>query len=277
MNLREEIALFEKRLNCRAAFHDLTGEITALAEPEELPLHHLAPGCEAMRSRSRECYERCVHCDTRLIQPHLAAGRPFRKLCHAGVFELVFPLMKFGAPAGVMFLGVFRAPGNVLPEVFQPPGKEGAPPEQELPADLIWFGALFADSIRRRLEEIPGKAPRGGRGEQIRWWMERYFRSPEASLEKLAAELGLSVSRTSQLLRQEFGQSFPTLLNRYRLDCAAGILEHSLLTVEEVAKMTGYRSANYLHRKFSGRFGLTPEEWRRKSSRRNSRKGENIP
>ena len=123
MNLREEIAVFEKRLGCRVAFHDLTGEITALAEPEELPLHHLAPCCEEMRSRNRECYERCVQCDTRLIQPHLAAGRPFRKLCHAGFFEAVFPLMKFGAPAGVMFLGVFRPPEGALPEVFQPPEK----------------------------------------------------------------------------------------------------------------------------------------------------------
>ncbi|UKI33422.1 MAG: PocR ligand-binding domain-containing protein [Lentisphaeria bacterium] len=141
------------------AFHDLTGEITALAEPEELPLHHLAPCCEEMRSRNRECYERCVQCDTRLIQPHLAAGRPFRKLCHAGFFEAVFPLMKFGAPAGVMFLGVFRPPEGALPEVFQPPEKVVFPPEQEPPEDLIWFGSLFADSIRRRLEEIPGDGP----------------------------------------------------------------------------------------------------------------------
>lgn len=270
MNLREEIAVFEKRLSCRVAFHDLTGEITALAEPEELPLHHLAPCCEEMRSRNRECYERCVQCDTRLIQPHLAAGRPFRKLCHAGFFEAVFPLMKFGAPAGVMFLGVFRPPEGALPEVFQPPEKVVFPPEQEPPEDLIWFGSLFADSIRRRLEEIPGDGPRGGRGEQIRWWMERYFRSPEASQENLAAELGLSVSRTSQLLRREFGRTFPELLNRYRLDCAAGILERSLLTVEEVAKMTGYRSANYLHRQFLRRFGRTPEAWRRHAGKANA-------
>ena len=247
MNLREEIAVFEKRLSCRVAFHDLTGEITALAEPEELPLHHLAPCCEEMRSRNRECYERCVQCDTRLIQPHLAAGRPFRKLCHAGFFEAV-----------------------LLPEVFQPPEKVVFPPELEPPEDLIWFGSLFADSIRRRLEEIPGNGPRGGRGEQIRWWMERYFRSPEASQENLAAELGLSVSRTSQLLRREFGRTFPELLNRYRLDCAAGILERSLLTVEEVAKMTGYRSANYLHRQFLRRFGRTPEAWRRHAGKANA-------
>ena len=100
--------------------------------------------------------------------------------------------------------------------------------------------------------------------------MERYFRSPEASQENLAAELGLSVSRTSQLLRREFGRTFPELLNRYRLDCAAGILERSLLTVEEVAKMTGYRSANYLHRQFLRRFGRTPEAWRRHAGKANA-------
>ena len=97
--------------------------------------------------------------------------------------------------------------------------------------------------------------------------MERYFRSPGVSLENLAAELGLSVSRTSQLLRREFGRTFPELLNRYRLDCAAGILERSLLTVDEVAKMAGYRSANYLHRQFLKRFRMTPEEWRRRSGK----------
>ena len=34
-----------------------------------------------------------------------------------------------------------------------------------------------------------------------------------------------------------------------------------------VAKMAGYRSANYLHRQFLKRFRMTPEEWRRRSGK----------
>ncbi len=258
MDLLQEISLFERRLGCRAAFHDFTGDITRLAEEGELPLHHRHPACEEMRSEPG-CYEHCLHCDVRLTGKQIAFGRPFRKLCHAGLLEIVFPLLKFGAPAGVLFLGVYRPSPGLIPEMKQPHLHTPlASPAEEMPEELCWFGELFAESIRRRLEAHPETGRRDGRKERIHWWFERNFRRPEAALAELAAELGVGESRAGRLLKEEYNQSFPELLNEFRLRCAKEILSRSRLPVAEVAALTGYRSANYLFRQYRKRFGVTP-------------------
>lgn len=50
MTLLEEIACFERQFHCCLAFHDRTGELTALAGGK-LALHHANRICEKVRSR----------------------------------------------------------------------------------------------------------------------------------------------------------------------------------------------------------------------------------
>lgn len=109
MDFLKQIALFERKLDCRLCFHDFSGELTALAGRETLPLHHTNPYCEAVRSFSPERYAECLKCDTGRVFELLRNGFPFSKKCHAGFLEYVFPLFKFRRLAGAMFLGIFRS------------------------------------------------------------------------------------------------------------------------------------------------------------------------
>ena len=154
MNFLKQIALFERKMNCRLCFHDFSGELTALAGKELLPLHHTNPYCEAVRSFSPERYAECLKCDTRHVVELLRNGFPFCKKCHAGFLEHVFPLFKFRRLAGAMFLGVFPSGEKTewIPPLRPPPGM----PEEE---ELLFFGKLFADAIGRELERLPENCP----------------------------------------------------------------------------------------------------------------------
>lgn len=257
MDFLKQIAMFERKLNCRLCFHDFSGELTALAGREALPLHHTNPYCEAVRSFSPERYAECLKCDTGRVVELLRNGFPFCKKCHAGFLEYVFPLFKFRRLAGAMFLGVFRSGEKTewVPPLRPPPGT----PEEE---ELLFFGKLFADSIGKELERLPENCPRGKRREQIHLWFVHNFRKPDVSLGDLAANLGLSESRTGQLLREDGGAAFPERLRGYRLQCAKEILLNSALPVNRIAELCGFRSANYLHRSFRRAEGSTPEAWR---------------
>lgn len=78
MTLLEEIACFERQFHCCLAFHDRTGELTALAGGK-LALHHANRICEKVRSADASSYRRCVADDTRE-----GAGACRVKRCHAG-------------------------------------------------------------------------------------------------------------------------------------------------------------------------------------------------
>ncbi len=97
---------------------------------------------------------------------------------------------------------------------------------------------------------------------RIHLWFVHNFRNPEVSLGDLAANLGLSESRTGQLLREDDGPPFPERLRGYRLQCAKEILLNSELPVNRIAELCGFRSANYLHRCFRRAEGSAPEAWR---------------
>ena len=258
MDLCQEIECFEKRLNCSLAFHDFYGELSGLAAPGRLALHHENRFCEKVRSADAATYAKCCSCDTEQIFQKIMEGRPFWKVCHAGFREAVFPILKNGHPSGVMFAGVF-ASAEETASVWTPPEV----PDKEAEEDLLFWGGLFAEHIRFALEQLPEGAVLSGRDDRIRNWFNQNFRRQDCSLRDLAAALGLSESRTSHILKEELGGSFPELLSRYRLECAKQILQHSRLTIEATARMAGFRSANYLHRCFRKFFGFTPEEFRK--------------
>lgn len=257
MDLCRKIEYFERKMNCSLAFHDFYGELTALAAPGRLALHHENHFCEKVRSVNAASYGKCCFCDTEQIFQKILAGRPFWKVCHAGFKEAVFPIMKNGHPSGVMFAGVFAAPSeNDFPR------KICEIPQKQAPEDLLFWGELFAGYIRLELERTPGTATQTTRKDRMVNWFIQHFREQDCSLGALAEKLNLSESRTSHILKEELGGSFPELLNRYRLECVKQILLHSALTIDAAARMAGFRSANYLHRCFRKYEGMTPETFR---------------
>ena len=84
------------------------------------------------------------------------------------------------------------------------------------------------------------------------------------SVNRLAEETGLSVSRFSVLYRQRFGTSPMDDLIQMRLTHAKRLLLSSSMTLHEIALQCGFQSESYFCRLFKARLGLTPTEYKRR-------------
>ena len=59
------------------------------------------------------------------------------------------------------------------------------------------------------------------------------------------------------------GRGIGAELTRKRLEYVCDRLVNSDMTVTEIAKVTGYKTRNYLHRVFHSEFGMTPTQYRK--------------
>ncbi|MCK9543386.1 MAG: AraC family transcriptional regulator, partial [Novosphingobium sp.] len=86
-------------------------------------------------------------------------------------------------------------------------------------------------------------------------------RHPDHSLERIAAESGLSPHKLRRLLRGE-GTSIATLRQNVRRDRAFRLLSGSNATIEAIADELGYREARSFTRAFRQWTGQSPSAWR---------------
>ncbi|WP_168120197.1 helix-turn-helix domain-containing protein [Paenibacillus sp. HB172176] len=84
----------------------------------------------------------------------------------------------------------------------------------------------------------------------------------QLSLEELAEDAGLSVSRLSHLFKQETGSSILDTLNGMRLDQAAMLMTHAGRTATEAAFDVGFQSYNHFAALFRRRFNRSPSRYR---------------
>ena len=74
----------------------------------------------------------------------------------------------------------------------------------------------------------------------------------------LADRCDLSVGRFCHLFKQQIGVSVWQYANMQRFAEAARLLEHTALTVKEIAFRVGYLDTSHFSRSFKQRFGLSP-------------------
>ncbi len=83
------------------------------------------------------------------------------------------------------------------------------------------------------------------------------------TLDDLARRCGLSRSRLAELFRQQVGIAPLAFLENQRLRRAKELLEHTSLSLEEIAGQAGFSSPFYLSLRFKKHFGLSPRDYRR--------------
>lgn len=258
--------------------HDYTGgALTDILGHDTL--NHLGSFCSLAKRKSGGGERRCIACDSGLVQSRLVdSGTVFVKKCHAGACELVLPIRHNGAPAGVLFMGPFRWPAEEpLPDsaLVQPAGSGGSGsvgtalaglPEIDASrlGDIAPPALLLVSHIERCLSAGMLMRDVEGRGYELR--IRDFLRARSAGpvrLCDLARHLHLSESRTSQVVREKFGATFPHLLAEHRLTHAENLLMESHLTIASVARSVGFDDVAYFHRVFKQRTGTTPARYRR--------------
>jgi len=135
--------------------------------------------------------------------------------------------------------------------------------------DRLTGDTLFL-ALARRLGRVYGGADRrldDGwlHPKALRRVLDRLRAEPhQTSLGALAQDAGLSVSAFVRGFRGSVGKTPMAFALDVRLDQAAQALRASEMTIEQIARQTGFASASHLVYAFRGRHGLTPGLWRQR-------------
>jgi AraC-like DNA-binding protein len=84
----------------------------------------------------------------------------------------------------------------------------------------------------------------------------------ETSIDTLAAEVGLSLSRLGFLFRLETGASPGAYLHKLRMERARLLLESTSLAVADVMRQVGLSDPSHFARDFRNAHGLSPRAYR---------------
>ncbi|SMO71292.1 response regulator transcription factor [Melghirimyces algeriensis] len=135
---------------------------------------------------------------------------------------------------------------------------------------LLFVYALLdgAEEQRQRGESDP--VERGIR------WMEKEFHRPDLSLEQVANHVKRNPSYFSHLLSQQKQVSFRHLLRSIRVRHARRLLETTTLSIQEVARQSGFSHANTFSRIFKKMTGHSPRNYRDQIKNQSSKEKEDL-
>ncbi len=97
--------------------------------------------------------------------------------------------------------------------------------------------------------------------EQAKNCIESEYMSSALTVNALAKRLHLNRSYFSTAFRNYAGVSPQEYLNAYRLERAAQLLQHSDMSVAQIAMATGYADFCNFSRMFKRRFGISPSQY----------------
>jgi AraC-like DNA-binding protein len=118
--------------------------------------------------------------------------------------------------------------------------------------------------LDRHAEELLAKYPHEDTLiERLRTIIKEQLNGGDASLERVAGQLGMS-GRTLQRKLRDHRTSHQELLDQMRKDLAMRYLREPEMAICEVAYLLGFSESSALHRAFKRWTGMTPSEYRRR-------------
>ena len=91
-------------------------------------------------------------------------------------------------------------------------------------------------------------------------YIEEHYR--DGGLSELAGQLHYDFYWLSKEIKKITGKTYTELLQEKRLNQAAYLLEHTTMSVADIAVAVGYDNISYFHRIFGRRYGMTPRQYR---------------
>jgi AraC-like DNA-binding protein len=277
--LLNAVKAFEKSFQCHLSVHDYTGILQKYLP--ELPFYHLNPFCTILKYKADELTPRCIAFDRNSVQNRLSENpEAFLKLCHCGITEIVIPIFINEEISGALFVGPYKWDTSRVPADFlRSREKKLAKPDlnkmmQTVPPlssstakNVMALGTTLAICMEKIILGQISKNEFGGlsRKDKIQAYITRFFRN-NISLQDLASHLGLCESRTSQLVKHYFSESFPELLMDKRLEHAESLLLNSTFKLETIADYSGFNDSSYFFRAFKKKFGISPGIYRRNNA-----------
>ena len=118
-------------------------------------------------------------------------------------------------------------------------------------------------------EKAEPKEDTSGYSQPVRMAIEhfkRYYYEKQLSINQIADTVHLSPSRFRAVFQQEVGCSPKQYLSTLRLREAEHLLRTTYMKSDEIADATGYQNGNYFRKIFQKKYGMTPKEFRQRST-----------
>lgn len=152
--------------------------------------------------------------------------------------------------------------------LLRPPMEEALASLAETRGDLMRISLLYRifhlmESGSRRM--VPVWRPDESEDpflSRVQMYVARNFAREGASVEEMAAGLGMSRNQLCRRMQQASGTTPGQLLRDYRMESAKELLANTMLPVQQVAASVGYQDPLTFSRAFRNHVGTSPRDYR---------------
>ena len=228
---------------------------------------HSCAYCQAVK-RTPEGKRLCHHTD--VVEAAAEARRirrPFLRHCHAGVSEVIVPVLNGSELVAVIFVGqVFSRPNAGLTAIPATARKRVPVVHPKRLMAIATLVDLFFRTNRVIVESLtdlnrPSQFGPRKLMETLNWLQPQLCSN--ISVTQAARHAGISVSHFEHLFKLHMGVSLSEWRRLQRLRSAKHLLTETNLKVREIAAQVGYHDAAYFHRLFKQAEGISPQAFRK--------------
>ena len=226
--------------------------------------HHRGPVCESMKNTIRfKCDVDCVKKgDTHI----LTSKRPFTKTCHAGLCELVVPVMSPTGCEGFFFLGpALLSKQNIKykkygSEYIKIPKYDKDKFESVEKLLTVFADFLMVENEKMAINDITSSVD----NDRIKIAADFISKNMKERIKayELAKECGLSEWYFLHLFKRTTGLPVSVYIKKVKLERAKTLLSSTTLKISSIIKETGYVNENNFFIAFKKYTGLTPRNYR---------------
>lgn len=241
---------------------------------ENLPEYqsfHCTYFCKKIKSR-KGLIKKCSYNDCVIVMRRCEEIRvPFLNKCHAGVTELIVPILLNNTLDGAIFFGPFiddtskcvhRFAKNEYVQLKHFDQKLADAVKNIFSALVVFILESKEKIIRKQIAEKAGNKKIQSSLEYI----NANFKKP-ISASDAARESCLSVSRFIHLIKEECGIGFSEYLTARRIEEAKQMLVETDMKIFNIASYCGYAGQSYFGLVFKKATGMSPAGYRRKFKR----------
>lgn len=239
---------------------------------------HTNPYCLFLK-RNTKILEKCIDCQQKVFE-HCKNGE-FEGICHAGVFEYIYPFKRKDKIIGFISVTGYQATNPTINDTFSNlcstyniSSKELAdnyygnlktniPPKSKIDA-LLKPLCYMLEIAYSQSPDITKEQSKGTNFySKILYYLNQNHCS-QISVDDICRELYCSKSYVSHIFKKYNGKTIKEYLNTIRIKDAQTLLTNSNLNMTQIALSLGFTNSNYFAITFKNHTGISPTEYRKK-------------
>lgn len=281
-NIRDILGAAARLSRAKVCLYDTSGYLAGVgkAKPEDFDLQrHTCDFCFAVRALPGG-RETCILSDVyEGVELAFANRAPVFHTCHAGLTEIIVPILYEDKLLGTAFCGQCRIEGETSAyAVLQKLAHFGCKQDElrrhfeALPLlerrALRDTATLLDHAFRHLVREFGATAlkeyftyNRRSLAENARAYIgERFFDA--LTVKQVASHLHITPAHLTRVFKNEVGENISDYIHRQRIEKACELLAYPNIPIGSIAVNVGYPDQNYFSRRFKQYTGCSPRAFR---------------